>query len=125
MKRDMEYVRQLLINISDGNYKHNLNLGHDSKTKVDDENYYYHLNIMQQAGLITFKENKYMGGTLLINVQMTWLGNDFYDSMKEETLWNKAKENAKQRGVELTNVPFDVVGAFLKSKAIELLGLEL
>lgn len=102
MKRDMELVRKIMIELSEGNYKSNILLNTD-----EGKLYWYHLEIMRDAGLIYFKESPYKGGVLLYDSpKLTWNGNDYLDSISHEGIWSKTKDVIKEKGMEVSNVPF-------------------
>lgn len=124
MRRDMELVREILKDITKGTVKMDFKLrGPEAE---EDSKYIYHLEIMRQAGLINYTESKYMGGILLPTTPtLTWLGNDFLESIENDTLWEKTKEAAKEKGLELTKMPLDVIVGYAKLKAKEILGLDI
>lgn len=121
MKRDMELVRKILIDISEGNTK----LDIDSNSK-EDLIYDYHLEIMEQAGLITFKKQVFMGGSAFYvePPKLTWAGNDYLDSISNEGIWAKTKEVIKEKGMEVSNVPFEVLIELSKLQVKKWIGLE-
>ncbi len=124
MRRDMELVRQILKDVTDGNMK----MDYKFTGNEADENarYIYHLDIMRQAGLIQYKESKYMGGVLIPKKPtLTWEGNDFYEAIENDNLWTNAKSTAAEQGLELTKLPFDVIKGYVKLKAKEILGIDI
>lgn len=119
MKRDMEKVRNILVDFSNG--KGNTNL---TKSQEDLE-YIYHLEIMRQAGLITYKEQKHKSGMFLHGVpRLTWIGNDYLEAISNEGVWAKTKDVIKNKGMELSNVPIDLVVDLAKYQIKNLFGLE-
>lgn len=124
MRRDMELVRKILKDITEG--KMLMDYSFTGQQGEENARYIYHLEIMRQAGLINYDERKYNGGALMLRKPtLTWLGNDFYESIENDTLWEKSKEAAKEQGMELTKLPFDLIASFVKMKAKEYLGLDL
>ena len=121
MKRDMELVRKILIDISEDNTK----LDIDSNSK-EDLIYDYHLEIMEQAGLITFKKQVFMGGSAFYvePPKLTWYGNDYLDAISSENVWSKTKEIIKEKGMEVSNVPFEVLIELAKLQVKNWIGLE-
>lgn len=119
MKRDMEKVRSMLFEFAEGLGKTNFT------TTPEDKEYVYHLEIMRQAGLITYKESKHKSGMLLLDVpSLTWMGNDYLDAISNEGIWSKTKDSIKQKGIELSNVPLDMVVDMAKLQIKSLFGLE-
>lgn len=45
--------------------------------------------------------------------ERTWLGNDYIDSISNDEIWNKTKESLKGKGLELSNLPIDVIADML------------
>lgn len=126
----MELVRKLLIEIGEGISEYNMMGFPEDESQVEesehDQKLKYHLQIMKQGQLLSFEEQNYIDGTSnFVNVQLTWLGNDFYDSINNNNLWEKAKEASKEKGLELTMLPFDIIISFTKLKAKEILGVDL
>ncbi|WP_096269492.1 DUF2513 domain-containing protein [Paucisalibacillus globulus] len=120
MRRDMELVRKILIEISEGKYKMDIKLNSD-----ENRLYYYHLEIMRDAGLISFRDSGYKGGVLISNdPKLTWLGNDYLDSISNEGVWSKTKNVIKERGMELSNVPFEIVSELAKMQLKKWIGME-
>lgn len=119
MIRDMEYIRDVLIKLSRGEYIENIETNDSpSETKIVDEGqrYLYHLKILQDAGFITMKTASSFDGTFLLQPpRITWAGNDFLDAIENETVWGKTKEVAKAQGFEVAKMSIEV----LKSLAIQ------
>ncbi|MGE7667388.1 DUF2513 domain-containing protein [Ureibacillus composti] len=128
MRRDMELVRNLLIEIADEVQQFNLNPGHlnaDEIAKENDKLIKYHLEIMEQAGLITYEMMNFMGGTVSFsNVKLTWHGQDYLSSIENENVWNKTKEVAKTKGFEIAKMSFDLLFDLALKQGKQLIGLE-
>lgn len=121
MKRDMELVRQLLIDISKGKCK----IEFDPDNNEEDKRLLYHLKILKQAGFIDFKLNEYFEGASLYDVpELTWAGNDYLDSISNDTVWERTKKVLKEKGLELSEVPFQVLKAYAASQIKQMLGMD-
>jgi len=119
MRRDMDFVRKLLLDIANGECKTEFN-----SAVEEDEKYLYHLKIMKQADLIDFRLNEFKGGALLYDVPtLTWEGNDYLDAISNESIWNKIKEGIKSKGMELGQVSFEVLKEFAKLQIKNKLGI--
>lgn len=91
LKRDMDLVRSILKTVGDAE-------GPVSIEKLVDGQYGrelvgYHIRIMEEAGLVvaTIKSagnNPYYWCEI---TRLTWVGNDFLDSTRDETVWKKTK----------------------------------
>lgn len=120
MRRDMEFCIQLLKDFSENEFQSSFKLRNEA-----DEKYLYHMNIMYDAGLIDYHLLRFSGGCGLKNCpRLTWAGNDFIDLIENETIWSKTKEAAKDKGAELLKLPLDVMLAYLKQQATQLLGID-
>jgi len=120
MKRDFDLIRSILLAMEA--HEH----GFFDRIPViegyTDEQVGYHVYLMEQAGLLT--------ATALTAAQLrspcatprslTWDGHEFLGSMKDDTLWNKAKATVL---TPLPGVALDVLFAWLKAHATERLGL--
>lgn len=90
MKRDMDIVRRIALATSD--LENNMLLkGLDD---VDKATFSAHGIWMKEAGLLVANVQEYSSGepALVLIRRLTWEGCDFADAVRNDTLWNKAKE---------------------------------
>lgn len=109
MRRDMNIVYQIIRQIGDS----------ESRTFEDDfkfdkevskEKLHYHLIIMEQEGVIEGSIKAYDDGEVLFySLYLGWKGNDFYETFENDNVWENVKKYIKNKGMEVTNVPFDVL----------------
>lgn len=119
MKRDLEFVRELLIGFSEGKGKVNFTLS------PEDQLYVYHLDLLKQADFISFKESRHKSGMFLLDIpKLTWNGNDYLEAISNDTIWQKTKDGIKQKGLELGSVPITLVKEYAIIQAKTLLGIE-
>jgi len=120
MKRDLDLVRSILISMEAS--EHGISGVCPSVEGFSEEQIGYHVYIMGQAGLITAAETTCMSdpSPSAIPMSITWAGHDFLDSVKDETLWKKAKTMVLKPAA---GVAFDVLVAWLKAEAKQRLGL--
>lgn len=128
MLRDMELVRELLTQIANDEYKKvsfSLPLlGTRDGDVTEDEKIAYHLDIMRGANLITFEKSEYKGGMRIHKMpQLTWMGQDCYGAIGNETVWGKTKQAIQKGGMKLGEVPLDVIVTIAKIKVKEMFGL--
>lgn len=95
MKRDMDLVRTILLEIEKeaNEFKPSLQeldiQDHESGVII------YHLDIMIQAGLIEGTIELYIGGDSSFVVEgLTWQGHDFLDTVRDAEVWAKTKAGA-------------------------------
>ncbi|MFJ6030591.1 DUF2513 domain-containing protein [Bacillus toyonensis] len=123
MKRDMELVRNILIQIEENNPRTVVKLIMEENDKFTEDEIDYHLKLMVDAGLIDGQAKRVMGGGLLVNIRgLTWLGHDFLDAARNDKVWEKANETAESKGLDLRSLPLEVVKDFLVESAKALIG---
>jgi len=110
MKRDWDVVRQVLTEIEAGD-RHKLQY-HESKDAVATE----HAFLLYDAGYIKAVNATTSDGRALISPELTWDGHELLDTIRSKTVWERIKQMAKDKGVELT---FDSVKLFA-AKALEM-----
>src|SRR5690554_1505542 len=110
----MELVRQILLEISEGRFQLEHSQYDDSEGLEANHLIAYHLDIMTQAGLITSETKLDYSNNYMLTKQpvLTWEGNDFLDSIKNEKIWSKIKNKISKEGGD---IPF----AVLKTLAIK------
>ncbi len=120
MKRDMDLVRRILLEIEA--HKHGFAPSRLVFDGCDDEVVAYHVHLMGQARLLNVKTygSSSTKSPSAIPISMTWEGHEFLDAARPESIWNQAKERV---GAELASVPFEVFKALLLALAAESLGL--
>lgn len=108
MKRDWELVREILMKIE------SLGTIKDVVRPKDFENYdeetvSYHIYLLEQAGLIEAIVKKHHNtGIFALASNLTWSGHEFLDAIRDESVWNKIKSIAKEKGIDM---PFEIVKA--------------
>jgi len=107
MKRDWELIREILLAIEakpDDSW-----LGAEQIEGYSIEEISYHYKILHQAGLI---EADFKGG-LWWAKELTWQGHELLDSLREKALWNKIKEEIKEKGMSLSFEAIRVIASEL------------
>lgn len=110
MKRDWDVIRQVLSEVESGD-RHKLQF-HESKDPMATE----HAFLLFDAGYIKAVNATTFDGRALINPELTWEGHDLLDTIRSKSVWERIKQLAKEKGVELT---FDSV-KLLAAKALEM-----
>jgi hypothetical protein len=109
MKRDMDMVRQLLLDAE----------AHDNKPPflaTDEPNAVYHISLLNEAGLMNaiIRKNEYgLPGDAVI-MGLTWAGHDFLAAARDDTIWKKAKDVMLKPGISWT---FSILTEWLKQEA--------
>ena len=118
MKRDMDLIRQILMEIE----KHREPLGSFS---LDIENHSpdeisYHVKLLAEAGLVEALDMSSFSGFEWQATSLTWHGHEFLDAARDETVWNKTKAVVQAQGGSL---PFDVIKGLVAKAAAAAAGL--
>ena len=97
----------------------------NNKIKIDgatDEQIGYHVYLMHQAGLVDAVDSTFISGNSpnFIPRKLTWDGHDFLDSIKDESLWEKAKKSVI---TPAGGVAFSVLLEWVKAEAKSRIGL--
>jgi len=101
MKRDMDLVRKILLEIE------KLHISYDLlNLSIDDYDMYtvaYHCQIMYEHGFLSsYKPISVNGGISGFRVGgLTWEGNDFLEKIRDNSVWHKTKETIKEKGLPL------------------------
>ncbi len=112
MKRNWELVREILLALE--NKKSSLDyLEPEQIESYDPEAVSYHIQILDEAGLIEGHCTQAMGSPLYCYAKrLTWIGHEFLDEIRSETVWNRTKSLLKERGIALS---FEAISMAVKS----------
>ena len=101
MKKDMDLVREILIEIEKQYVStaiYNLKIeGYDVSTIA------YHCKLLYEAGLISSYNVSYTSNEIYsFSVgSLTWEGNDYLDKVRDNSVWTKTKDAIAQKGLPL------------------------
>ncbi|STX27610.1 Uncharacterised protein [Legionella beliardensis] len=108
MKRNWDMIRAILLKVEELEPNALLNLDNFPEKLHNDVS--YHLEILQEAGILAGKIHKTPGGSPhgFHLIRLTWLGHDLLESIRSEAKWTEIKEyiEAKQLGINLENIMF-------------------
>jgi len=99
MKRDMEIVRQILLQLEERS--HNEGTGVIKIQNVDDQAISYHVGLLAQAGYVEAME---IGGEgpYWHTERLTWAGHEFLDAARNDSVWKSVMGKVKASGVSFT-----------------------
>jgi len=118
----MEYIRLLLIDLSNGKYNERFSR---NEKDLAHQKYLNHLNLLEDAGLIKLDLKKTKDSYHLSECpRLTWDGNVFLDAIENDTVWNKTKEVAKSKGFEIAGMSFEVIKQLALTQGKQILGIE-
>jgi hypothetical protein len=97
MKRDMNLIRLLLLDVEGDEPKPDL-------SNYTDEQKGYHLAKLVEAGLVNGEISRDNNGSAIgaFAVELTWQGHEFLEAARSEKVWNRALSKAKSEGVEVS-----------------------
>jgi hypothetical protein len=97
MKRDMELIRRILLEVEDDKFVYGARIefeGHSSQTCA------YHVALILDAGLAVGEVLKTPSTPYFAAMihRLTSSGHDFCDGIRNDTIWNKAKQKVIKPG---------------------------
>lgn len=119
MKRDMDLVRLILLEIED---KYRSTAIYDlSIDGYDTETVAYHCKILHEAGLISDYKAQYADNKIYVFGvgSITWDGNDFLEKIRDDSQWKKVKEIITKKGLPLIIESIKSVANALISATVE------
>ena len=105
MKRDMDLIRAMVIALENSHL--------NGLPDVDKAEFNYHAQLLIEAGLAEGALAPAQRGipTAALLWRLTWLGHDFADAIRNDTIWDSAKEKVIKPSASWT---FGVLLDFLK-----------
>lgn len=97
MRRDWELVRALLLRL-EAEESSSAHLVAQPLAGFDAEFVGYHLDLLDQAGLIVARR---AGGTV-VALRLTWAGHELLDGIRRDSIWNRAKGLVREKGLEMS-----------------------
>jgi hypothetical protein len=115
MKRDMELIRAILIEIE---RDRPADVSLPIKVQgYNDEQVNYHLILLHEAGLIDALSFSGSGKEDVIPKRLTWAGHEFLDAARNDNVWNKTKEIVMNKG---GNISFEILKGLLSKVAMSI-----
>jgi len=128
MKRDMDFIRDLLLEIEDGRSSFStlskataIVLGIDPNDAISEEEskkLEYHLDLLREAG---FAEFIALSGGIWQVDRVTWKGHEFLDNIRDPEVWRQTKVGASKAGGFSLKVIASVAEAIIKSRIEKLM----
>ena len=97
MKRNWDLIRQILLRL-EAEESATAHLLPQAVDGFDAELVGYHLDLMDQAGLLLAKKT---GGSI-VALRLTWAGHELLDGIRRDTTWNRVKGVLREKGLDLT-----------------------
>ena|SRR5438270_350369 len=101
MVRDFDLIRNILIEIENAPASDRPIQQLSFDAQVDDATVSEHLELMIEADLIDGKVISHNPAGFIIK-RLTWLGHDFLEHARNDTIWKKVISQAKAKGSSVT-----------------------
>jgi hypothetical protein len=100
MKRDMEIIRQILLNVEDDKYQYGERV---HLPEISDEICARHVALIFDEGLAEGRliETSASGIAAALIFRLTSRGHDFCDGIRQDTIWNKARQHVMNYGLSI------------------------
>ena len=123
MKRDLDLIREIMLVLEDKmeygkNFKSTQLIEVIQDKTLSAEKLAYHVGLLLENDFIKAKEYKYQSGEptdYLINT-ITSQGQDFIDTIRQDTTWNKIKEKVSNIGGYSLSLFIDIGKEYLKKQ---------
>jgi len=121
MRRNMDLVREILIEVSKSDKEVRASEIAEKSSKYSLEEIIYNMKIMEEGNLINVCIGEREVGVVdVIVLDITWYGNEFLDSISSNEIWEKIKNNFSDK---IINIPFDILTSLAKLYLKNKLGL--
>lgn len=111
MKRNWDVIRKIMVKLEEVPTESG-QLDSDEIGGVDNETAFYHMRMMIEAGLAVGSCPEMLGRTHGCLMRLTWEGHELLDKIRRDTVWNKVKETARVKGIDLST---EIVGSLAKA----------
>ena len=110
LKRDMDLCRLVLLHVEEKPYD-GWGRGKDDlpDAGVDTATLYYHVKLLNQAGLLEAHYIDRSDGDMWLPTSLTWQGHEFLDAARDNKNW----ERAKQAGSKIGGFSLDIIKSLL------------
>lgn len=121
MRRNMDLVREILIEASKSDKEVSASDIAEKSSKYSLEEIIYNIKIMGEGNLINvYIDEREVGVVDAYVMDITWHGNEFLDSISSNEIWEKIKNNFSDK---IINIPFDILVTLAKLYLKNKLGL--
>ncbi len=126
MKRDMDFVRELLLIIEEKDKPNLANLLQADADKQQYEKLAGHLELLiNEAGFVSGIKAHTMSGKNWLDLRLTWAGHDYLDSVRDPEIWRQTKAGAAKAGGFTIDLLKELAKGLIKKKIEEHTGVKL
>jgi hypothetical protein len=123
LKRDFDLIRDILLQIEAApanSRRFRIRIPEKDQDVVDE-----HVELLIESGLVDGAPRHVSGAPMYVEIEvmvtrLTWEGHDFLSSMRDDTIWRKAKTEIIKPGLSFT---FSLLAEWLKTEAKSKLGI--
>ena len=124
MKRDMDLIRALMLEIEERD------TGDIQLLEIEIEGHsqlevFSHLRLLIEAGLIAGLDLSSHSGINVQATRLTWTGHDFLDSIRDDEIWQQTKDGAAAAGGFTLELLSDLAKGLIKTKIAKHTGVEI
>jgi hypothetical protein len=124
MKRDMDFIRELLLRIEGGEKQFSWSGTQTGRQhNPEEEKLGEHIRLLKQAEFIDVEAESISGVVFLKG--LSWKGHDFLDSVRDPKIWAKTKEGAFAAGGFTLDLLADLAKGFAKKQIEDRTGVKL
>ena len=121
MKRNMDLVRLVLKKVEECCHGHRfIPIGEGWIEGYSKGEVVYHLQIMDEGGLIVGSDASSMSGPDYMPMRLTWYGHEVFDGIKDDGIWSEVKKSLSKVGDVAS---YDVLKALATKVALGFLGV--
>lgn len=115
MQRNWDIIRKILLKIEVLPTEES-EFNSQELDGIDNEATACHMRLLLEAKLIAGSCRDALGAPYCRSNRLTWDGHEFLDKIKNETVWNQVKTNARSDGIDLSfTVIKDIASALIIS----------
>src|SRR5262249_21840086 len=118
MKRDMDLVRTILLQVEEREDGRPIYL---NLPDFSDDIVAQHVRLLGRQGFVEISDSASLSNQYACEpLRLTWAGHDFLEAIRNDTIWNKNKQQAKEKGGALS---FEIIKALALHVGKTLVGL--
>ena len=118
MKLDKDLIRDILLAIEERetpNLPFKLSIPERTDVEVS-----YHVQILEEAGLLVALERTTMSSHGWLPIRLTYDGHEYIETIRDSEVWRHTKEIAKTAGASTVKGLLEIGTAYVKQKLAEL-----
>lgn len=122
MKKDIELIRKIIIYIEE-EVEFGKVIDSDeiyNALSLENENHFlYQIYLMADSGLINIKDTTTFAGKSYMIKEITYMGQDFLDSIKDDKVWSHVKSKVIKIGGVSLDLLTEIGKEFIKQEVLE------